>query len=80
MRRKIFVTVTGGVAEVCEDTVPYGYEVEIIDFDNIKAGSVEAAQYCGRKLPNSMIEKVKAYLRSWWERHICADYPYDDTM
>ena len=73
MRRKIFVTVTGGVAEVCEDTVPYGYEVEIIDFDNIKAGSVEAAQYC-------MIEKVKAYLRSWWERHICADYPYDDTM
>jgi hypothetical protein len=72
MRRKIFVTVTGGVAEVCEDTVPYGYEVEIIDFDNIKAG--------GRKLPNSMIEKVKAYLRSWWERHICADYPYDDTM
>jgi hypothetical protein len=49
MRRKIFVTVTGGVAEVCEDTVPYGYEVEIIDFDNIKAGdeypSVEAAQY-----------------------------------
>jgi len=66
MRRKIFVTVTGGVAEVCED------EVEIIDFDNIKAG--------GRKLPNSMIEKVKAYLRSWWERHICADYPYDDTM
>jgi hypothetical protein len=30
--------------------------------------------------PNSMIEKVKAYLRSWWERHICADYPYDDTM
>ena len=34
--KKIFVTVTGGVAEVCEDTVPAGYTVEIIDFDNIE--------------------------------------------
>ena len=36
--KKIFVTVSGGVANVCEDTVPQGYEVEIIDFDNIEAG------------------------------------------
>ena len=47
--RKIFVTVQGGVAEVCESTVPEGYEVEIIDFDNIAQGdpypSDEAAAY-----------------------------------
>lgn len=48
--KKIFVTVTGGVAYVMEDTVPPGYEVEIIDFDDINAGdsfpSAKARQYC----------------------------------
>ncbi len=48
--RKIFVTVVGGCAYVAEDTVPQGYEVEIIDFDNIKVGdpypSAEALNYC----------------------------------
>ena len=34
MERKVFVTVQGGVAEVCEDTVPAGIVVEILDFDN----------------------------------------------
>ena len=33
--KKIFITVNGGVAEVCQDTVPEGFEVEIIDFDNL---------------------------------------------
>jgi hypothetical protein len=37
-QKKIFVTVSGGVAEVCEDTVPPGFDVEIVDFDNIKTG------------------------------------------
>jgi spore coat polysaccharide biosynthesis protein SpsF (cytidylyltransferase family) len=31
----IFITVSGGVAYVCEDTVPAGIQVEIIDFDNL---------------------------------------------
>lgn len=48
--RKIFVTVAGGVAYVLEGTVPLGYEVEIIDFDNIREGddrrSEEAKLYC----------------------------------
>ena len=35
---KIFITVSGGCAYVMEDTVPKGYEVEVIDFDNIEAG------------------------------------------
>ena len=47
---KIFITVSGGVAYIMEDTVPPGYVAEIIDFDNIGAGddfpSEEARQYC----------------------------------
>jgi hypothetical protein len=47
--KKIFVTVSGGCAYVMEDTVPQGFAVEIIDFDNIEAGdafpSVEALEY-----------------------------------
>lgn len=50
--KKIFVIVRGGVALVCEDTVPDGFEVEVIDFDNIAAGddypSEEAKAYIGR--------------------------------
>lgn len=50
---KIFVTVSGGCAYVMEDTVPQGFAVEIIDFDNIGAGdrfpSVEALDYCTKR-------------------------------
>ena len=46
---KIFVTVSGGCAYVDEDTVPPGFVVEVVDFDNIGAGdsfpSVEAREY-----------------------------------
>ena len=35
---KIFVLVHGGVAEVDDSTVPEGFAVEIVDFDNIEAG------------------------------------------
>jgi hypothetical protein len=49
---KIFVTVSGGCAYVIEDTVPKGFEVEVIDFDNIEAGdsfpSTEARDYCSK--------------------------------
>jgi len=37
MKHYIFVTVQGGVAEVCEDTLPSGVVVEILDFDNFHA-------------------------------------------
>ncbi len=50
---KIFVTVSGGCAYVMEDTVPRGFTVEIIDFDNIEAGdsfpSAEAVEYCAQR-------------------------------
>ena len=49
---RIFVTVSGGCAYVIEDTVPQGFAVEIIDFDNIEAGdsfpSDEARKYCAK--------------------------------
>ena len=48
--KKIFIMVTGGVAYVAEESVPSGWKVEIIDFDNIDEGedfrSDEARQYC----------------------------------
>ncbi|HEV2351496.1 MAG TPA: hypothetical protein VG028_16810 [Terriglobia bacterium] len=34
--QRIFVTVSGGVAYVCEDSVPSGIVVEILDFDNLR--------------------------------------------
>jgi hypothetical protein len=37
MKHYIFVTAQGGVAEVCEDTLPPGVVVEILDFDNMEA-------------------------------------------
>ena len=50
MRKKIFVTVSGGVAYAVDESVPPGYELEIIDFDNIKEGddsrSDEAKSFC----------------------------------
>ncbi len=50
--KKIFITVSGGCAYVMEDTVPEGFIVEVIDFDNIEAGdrfpSAEALKYCAQ--------------------------------
>jgi hypothetical protein len=50
MKKKIFVTVSGGCAYVMDDTVPEGFEVEIVDLDNIEAGdsfpSIQALNYC----------------------------------
>jgi hypothetical protein len=37
MKHYIFITVQDGVAEVCEETVPAGIVVEILDFDNFVA-------------------------------------------
>jgi len=50
MKKRLFVTVAGGCAYVMHDTVPEGFEVEIVDFDNIEAGdsfpSIQALNYC----------------------------------
>ena len=50
MPKKIFVTVSGGVAYVAEESVPFGYQIEIIDFDEVKEGndrrSEEAKLFC----------------------------------
>ena len=57
MDHKIFITVQGGVAEVCEDTVPSGVVVAVLDFDNLEADPVEEMSYWA---PN---------LRQYWQRN-----------
>lgn len=53
---KIFVTVQGGVGEVCEETVPKGFEVEIIDLDCIEADPATELRY--------LSEEARAYLHA----------------
>ncbi len=48
MKHKIFVSVQAGVAEVCEETVPAGIVVEILDFDNFAANPGLPAILCSR--------------------------------
>jgi hypothetical protein len=57
MKHHIFVTVEGGVAEVCEDTVPPGVVVEILDFDNM-AGDEQTE-----------ISRWSPELREYWKRN-----------
>ena len=57
MEQKIFITVQGGVAEVCEDTVPSGIVVEVLDFDNLETDPVKEMSYWSPEL------------RQYWQRH-----------
>ena len=57
MDHKIFVTVQGGVADVCEDTVPRGVVVEVLDFDNLEADPLEE------------ISCWSPELRQYWQKH-----------
>ena len=57
MDHKIFVTVQGGVADVCEDTVPRGVVVEVLDFDNLEADPLEETSSWSREL------------HQYWERN-----------
>ena len=57
MEHHIVVTVQGGVAEVCEETVPPGVVVEILDFDNM-AGDEQ-----------SEMSHWSPELRAYWKRN-----------
>ena len=57
MEQKIFITLQGGVAKVCEDTVPSGIVVEVLDFDNLEADPVEEMSCWSPEL------------RQYWERN-----------
>ncbi len=56
MEHKIFVSVQGGVAEVCEETVPAGIVVEVLDFDNFAAD------------PERELSLWSPELREYWAR------------
>ena len=58
VRKRIFVTVQGGHAELCEDTVPDGIEVEILDFDLLAADP--------RREISCWSKELRAY---WTENH-----------
>ena len=57
MKHHIFVTVQGGVAEVCEETVPSGVVVEILDFDNMEGDEV------------GEMSRWSPELREYWKRN-----------
>ncbi len=44
LEKVVFVTVSGGVAYICEDTVPPGIRVEILDFDNLAESPADYAR------------------------------------
>ena len=52
--KKILITVRGGRPYVINETVPEGYVVELVDYDNIEEGdswpSEEARVYCEQVL------------------------------
>jgi len=72
MEHKIFVSVQGGVAEVCEETVPAGIVVEILDFDNFAADperelslwSPELREYWARTTRNGVAVRTTALVGS----------------
>lgn len=44
----ILVTVSGGVANVVEETIPEHYTVEIVDHDNLETAGSKDAQYLSK--------------------------------
>lgn len=61
-QQRIFVTVSGGVAYVCEDTVPSGMAVEIVDFDNLRESPAELER---------LSPEARAYIaRRGWDRDL----------
>lgn len=57
MRKHILIVVDGGVAEIIQDTVPDGYEVEIIDYDNL------------REAPEATLRQLSDEARAFVELH-----------
>jgi spore coat polysaccharide biosynthesis protein SpsF (cytidylyltransferase family) len=61
-KHHIFVSVSGGVAYVCDDTVPAGVAVEILDFDNLRELPQDA---------NKLSPEARAYIaRRGWDKDI----------
>lgn len=56
-RKKIFVTIQEGYGEVCEDTVPDGIEVEILNFDLLTTD------------PRAEIPWWSKELRAYWRKN-----------
>lgn len=73
MKHHIFVTVQGGVAEVCEDTVPVGIVVEILDFRRLRCGSRARALHVVAGTP-SVLASESCSVGSLSQRLSLSDY------
>ncbi len=67
MDHKIFVSVQGGVAEVCEETVPAGILVEILDFDSFAANPERELFLVVSRTPRILGKEPRA-MGSLWQR------------
>lgn len=61
--RRIFVTVHAGTAEVCEDTVPNGIGVEILDFDHFEVDPEQEVSCWSKELREYWLTYHKAWGR-----------------
>jgi hypothetical protein len=61
--RKIFVTVQGGIAEACEETVPKEIDVEILDFDNFEVDPEREVSCWSKELREYWLTNHKAWGR-----------------
>ena len=62
-RRKIFVTIQGGFGEVCEETVPHGFEVEILNFDLLAVDAQAEMEWWSSDLLDYWKDNHKAWGR-----------------
>jgi hypothetical protein len=62
-RKKIFVTIQGGVGEVDEETVPEGVEVEILNFDVLASDPNAEIPWWSQELKEYWLENHKSWGR-----------------
>jgi hypothetical protein len=61
--KKIFVTIQEGGGEVCEDTVPDGFEVEILSFDLLAKDAAAEIPWWSRELRDYWMKNHKSWDR-----------------
>jgi len=61
--KKIFVTIQEGGGEVCEDTVPDGFEVEILNFDLLAKNPAAEMPWWSSELRDYSLKNHKSWDR-----------------
>ena len=63
MNHHIVVSIEGGVAQVCEEMVPHGIVVEILDFDNLEADQENVMAGWSPQLKECWMKNYKSWGR-----------------